>query len=170
MITRRGRWRQATTTSTGPPHCWRPHQLCNGESWGFRGEAGLGRIVGMEAVRLRVLLFFGFVAALPATAGAVGLCCATFRVKYNCRNTIIRFAQSVSAYTSSYIVTSFSCSHFQQLFQNKIVLDLSKEGYESLYKLYVRYDLWVLLHRNLFHLIFEFLYFNLTYLSRLIKT
>lgn len=94
------------------PNWQRRERTCNGESWGFRGEAGLGRIVGMEAVRLRVLLFFGFVAALPATAGAVGLCCATFRVKYNCRNTIIRFAQSVSAYTSSYIVTSFSCSHF----------------------------------------------------------
>lgn len=32
MITRRGRWRQATTTSAGPPHGWRPHQLCKQNS------------------------------------------------------------------------------------------------------------------------------------------
>lgn len=75
-------------------------RTCNGESWGFRGEAGRARIVGMEAVCLRVLLFFDFVAALPATAGAVDshLCCATFRVKYNFFEIrLTRFAQSIYA-------------------------------------------------------------------------
>ena len=28
MVTRCGCRRQAATTSAGPPHCWRPHQLC----------------------------------------------------------------------------------------------------------------------------------------------
>lgn len=54
----------------------------------------------MEAVCLRVLLFFDFVAALPATAGAVDshLCCATFRVKYNFFEIrLTRFAQSIYA-------------------------------------------------------------------------
>ena len=32
MIIRCRRWRQATTTSAGPPHCWRPHQLCKQNS------------------------------------------------------------------------------------------------------------------------------------------
>lgn len=130
------------------PNWQRRERTCNGESWGFRGEAGLGRIVGMEAVCLRVLLFFGFVAALPATAGAFGLCCATFRVKYNCRNTIIRFAQSVSAYTSSYSSRHSRVVIFMNYFRIRIKLSwtfLSKEGYESLQTLYI-YDLWVLLH------------------------
>jgi len=29
MVTRCGCRRQAATTSAGPPHCWRPHQLYN---------------------------------------------------------------------------------------------------------------------------------------------
>lgn len=121
------------------PNWQRRERTCNGESWGFRGEAGLGRIVGMEAVCLRVLLFFGFVAALPAIAGAFGLCCATFRVKYNCRDTIIRFAQSVSAYTSSYSSRHFRVVIFTNYFRIRIKLSwtfLSKEGYESLQTLY----------------------------------
>lgn len=126
VLRRRIRWKIL-------PNWQRRERTCNGESWGFRGEAGLGRIVGMEAVCLRMLLFFGFVAALPATAGAVDICCATFRVKYNCRNTIIRFAQSVSAYTS-YLSRHSRVVIFRNYLRKRIKLSWtwSKERYESL--------------------------------------
>lgn len=79
MVIRRRCGRQTATTSAGPPHCWRPHQLCNGESWGFRGEAGRVRIVGTEECLRVLLLLFIFVVVLPPAASAVDshLCCAT---------------------------------------------------------------------------------------------